>query len=114
VAAKLQTSETGLTYLLREEEGALVRTAVEEAEDVGMLEFGDDLHFAFELLDFPGVRLGAGEQEFHRHRVAAGFRGGEIDGTATVAAGFAGDGVVAEKTRGETPLRRSGARRPSH
>lgn len=59
-----------------------------------MLETGDDLHFAFELLDGAGVGLGAGEHEFHRHGVSAGFRGGKIDGPATAAAEFAGDGVV--------------------
>jgi hypothetical protein len=35
-----------------------------------MLESGDDLHFTFEVLDSAGFRLGAGEHEFHRHRIA--------------------------------------------
>ena len=77
-----------------EEEGALVRTAVEEADDVGMLEPGDDLHFAFEVLDGAGFRLGAGKHEFHRHRIAAGFRGGEIDGSAAAATEFALHSVI--------------------
>jgi hypothetical protein len=58
--------------------------------------------------------LGAGEHEFHGHRVAAGFRGGEIDGAATAAAELAGEGVVAEMTGGKMPLRRPAARRHSH
>ncbi len=57
--------------------------------------------------------LGAGEHEFHGHRITAGVRGGEIDGAATAAAEFAGEGVVAEKTGGKMPLRRPAARRRS-
>ncbi len=78
------------------EEGALVRAAIEEADDVRMLEPGDDLHFAFEVIDGAGVGLGAGEHEFHRHRIAAGFRSGEIDGSAAAAAEFALHRVVGE------------------
>ena len=79
-----------------EEEGALVGAAVEEADDVRMLEPGDDLHFAFEVLDGARFRLGTGKHEFHRHRIAARFRGGEIDGPAAAAAEFALDGVIRE------------------
>ena len=61
-----------------------------------MLESGDDLHLAFEVLDGAGFRLGAGEHEFHRHRITAGFRGGEIDGPAAAAAEFALHGVAGE------------------
>jgi hypothetical protein len=74
----------------------LVRAAVEKADDVGMLEPGDDLHFAFEVLDGAGFRLGAGEHEFHCHRIAAGFRGSEIDGPATAATEFALHSVIGE------------------
>ena len=66
------------------------------ADDVAMLEPGDDLHFAFEVLNGAGVSLGAGEHEFHGHGVAAGFRGGEIDGPAATAAEFALHGVMGE------------------
>jgi hypothetical protein len=88
--------------------------AIEVADDVGVLETGDDLHFAFELLDGAGFGLGAGEHEFHRHGIAAGFRGGDIDGTTTAAAEFAGDGEIVERTRGKMPRERPGARRSSH
>jgi hypothetical protein len=87
-------------------------SAGEEADDVGVFEPGDDLHFAFELLGSARVRLGAGEHEFHGHRITAGVRGGEIDGAATAADEFAGEGVVAEKTGGKMPLRRPAAETP--
>ena len=74
----------------------MVGAAVEEADYVGMLESGDDLHFALEVLDGTGFRLGAGEHEFHSHRIAAGFRGGEIDGPAAAASEFALHGVIGE------------------
>ena len=66
MAAKLQTSETGLTYLSLEE-GALVRAAIEEADDVRVLEFGDDGQLAFELVHGAGVGLGAGEHDSRFH-----------------------------------------------
>ena len=79
-----------------------------------MHESGDDLHFAFEMVDGAGFCLGAEEHECHGHRIAAGFRGGEIDGPAAAAAEFALDGEVVEKTGSETLPARTAARRHSH
>ncbi len=79
-----------------EEKGALIGTAVEEADDVRVPESGDDFHLALELIDGAGIGLGAGKHEFHGHRVAAGFAGGEIDRAATAAPKLALDAVAGQ------------------
>ena len=42
----------------------LLMSAVDEADDVGMLEPGDDLHFALELLAGTGFRLARESMSF--------------------------------------------------
>jgi len=118
VAAKLQTSETGLTYLPIEEEGALVRAAVEEADDVRVLEFGDDGHLARRVdtlvrLPMGGERWGASRDAFafhwqHDRSVVAPYC------AAAAAAEFAEDFIWVQKTGSETLPGRTGARRASY
>jgi len=63
-AATTQSSKLAVAeFHEEEEEDALVRTAVEEADNVRVLEFGDDGHPAFEGVDGAGVGLSAGEQD---------------------------------------------------
>ena len=83
-----------------EEEGAFVRAAVEEADDIGMPELGDDVHLALELGYGTGVGLGAGEHDFHGHFFGTVLLGlCQIDRTAAAAAEFALDVVAFKKER---------------
>lgn len=70
-----------------------------------MLESGDDFHLSFEVGYGAGFGLRAGKHEFRLHRIAAGFRGGEMDGPAAAAAEFVG---MMKSSR------RRGARRSPH
>jgi hypothetical protein len=73
-----------------EVEGTLVQAAVEEADDMRVLEFGDDGHLAFEWVHGAGVGLGAGEHDFHHHFSRAALLGiCQIDRAAAATAEFA-------------------------
>ena len=61
-----------------------------------MPELGDDGHLALELLDNPGIGLGAGEHDFHRHFSPAMAGAGQIDSPAAAATEFALDVVALE------------------